>query len=251
NFWQHFLAPYNLALHGYVVVATDYAGLGVSKTASGEPIVHEYVAEPSQANDVIYSVQAAQQAFPQLGKRFVVIGNSQGGGAAWSIAQRQVDKPIHDYLGGVAVAPVTRILRDAEPIRSYLALAMVSGVAAYFPEFNESDVCTPKGLQRAALVRQLESPTSIMIALVSGVKLQDNWAVNHYIQKYQALILNGGTAIANPLLVVKSEADPVLQYSVAAAAVHDTLEKFPQSLIEFMQMPGVSHGPALTSSQRH
>lgn len=27
NLWQHFLAPYQLSLQGYVVVATDYAGL--------------------------------------------------------------------------------------------------------------------------------------------------------------------------------------------------------------------------------
>ncbi|PQE26161.1 secretory lipase protein [Rutstroemia sp. NJR-2017a BBW] len=34
NLWQHFLAPYQLALQGYVVVATDYAGLGVGADVS-------------------------------------------------------------------------------------------------------------------------------------------------------------------------------------------------------------------------
>jgi hypothetical protein len=88
NLWQHFLAPYQLALHGYVVVAADYAGLGLGKDAAGKPIIHEYLASPAQANDVIYSVQAARAAFPELSKQFVVMGHSQGGGAAWTAAQR-------------------------------------------------------------------------------------------------------------------------------------------------------------------
>lgn len=41
NLWQHFLAPYQLALQGYVVVATDYAGLGIKEDASKRPIIHE------------------------------------------------------------------------------------------------------------------------------------------------------------------------------------------------------------------
>ena len=65
---------------GYVVVGTDYAGLGVHKDESGEPIVHESLAPPSHANDVVDAVQAAQNAFPELSQEFVVIGYSQGNG---------------------------------------------------------------------------------------------------------------------------------------------------------------------------
>lgn len=64
--WQHFLAPFQLAAQGYVVVGTDYAGIGVHKHESGEPLVHQYLASPSHANDVVYAVQAAQRAFPEL-----------------------------------------------------------------------------------------------------------------------------------------------------------------------------------------
>ena len=41
HLWHHFQAPYQLALLGFVVVATDYAGLGVAKDASGKSIIHE------------------------------------------------------------------------------------------------------------------------------------------------------------------------------------------------------------------
>lgn len=73
-------------------MAPDYAGLGVHKDATGEPITHQYLACPSHVNDIFYGVKAAQQAFPELSQNFVVIGHSQGGGAAWAVAQRQAEK---------------------------------------------------------------------------------------------------------------------------------------------------------------
>jgi pimeloyl-ACP methyl ester carboxylesterase len=252
NLCSHYMAPYNLALQGYVVVATDYAGIGVGKTCSGEAILHEYLAAPAHANDVINSVKAAQKAFPQLGRQFAVIGHSQGGAAAWAVAQRQVTKPVEGYLGAVTLAPVTSILKEPEPIRSILALGMLPAIAAYFADFKTSDVGTVEGLQRAALVRNLEATTATSLALVSGVELlHSNWTENPWIQQYQDLIVNGGKSIAQPLLVIKGEADPMLQYSVAAVAVQDTTDKFPNTSIEFIHMPGVSHDPILSASQRY
>ena len=87
NLWSHFLAPYQLALNGYVVVATDYAGLGIHRDAEGNPITHTYLATPAHANDIVFAVQAARTAFPEmLSKDFVTVGHSQGGGATWAVA---------------------------------------------------------------------------------------------------------------------------------------------------------------------
>ena len=72
-----------MALYGYAVIATDYAGLDVAKDASGKAIVHEYVTGPAQANDLLYSVPAAEQGFPTPSKEFVTMGHSEGGGPAW------------------------------------------------------------------------------------------------------------------------------------------------------------------------
>ena len=113
---QHFLAPFQLAAQGYVVVGPDYTGIGVHKHASGEPIVHEYLASPAHANHIVYAVQAAQKNFPELSQDLVAIGHSQGGGAACATAQRQVDKPVPGYLGGVAILPMTTILDQPEPM---------------------------------------------------------------------------------------------------------------------------------------
>lgn len=82
NLWQHFIAPYPLATQGYVVVAPDYAGLGIEKDAAGTPIIHEYLAAPSHANDLFYSIQAAQSAFSGALQAICHYGTFSGGGGS-------------------------------------------------------------------------------------------------------------------------------------------------------------------------
>lgn len=79
----------SLRRQGYVIVAPDFAGLGVDRHLNGSSIRHPYTANPAHANDLFSSIQAAQAAFPALSKRFVLMGHSQGGGAAWAAAQCQ------------------------------------------------------------------------------------------------------------------------------------------------------------------
>lgn len=71
--WDEFHEPFPMVLAGYAVVATDYLGFGISGVTS------PYFILPSQANDVVLAVQAAQRAWPMsLSKEFVVAGQSQG-----------------------------------------------------------------------------------------------------------------------------------------------------------------------------
>jgi pimeloyl-ACP methyl ester carboxylesterase len=64
---------------GYAIVATDYQGLGT-------PGPHPYLAVRPEAYSVLDSVRAVLAAFPNLANRVVVIGQSQGGGAAFATA---------------------------------------------------------------------------------------------------------------------------------------------------------------------
>ena len=103
DLWHYFQAPYQLALNEYVVLATDYAGLGVGADGNGKPIVHEYLTRPAQANDVAFYIQAARAAFPEFSEEFIVIGSSLGRGGAWAFAQRMAIEPMAGYLGTIAV----------------------------------------------------------------------------------------------------------------------------------------------------
>ncbi len=64
---------------GYAVVATDYQGLGT-------PGPHPYLAVRPEANSVLDSVRAVLKAFPEVANQVVLIGQSQGAGAAFATA---------------------------------------------------------------------------------------------------------------------------------------------------------------------
>lgn len=251
NLGQHFLAPYQIALQGYVVVGTDYAGLGVREHASGKPIVHEYVASPSQAKDVVFSVAAAQAAFPELSKDFVVIGHSQGGGAAWAVAQRAATTSIPGYLGAIAVSPYTNLFEEQNDFSAMIAASICPALASLYPDFEPEDLLTPQGKGRLDLVRKTGAEVSSAGALLSGVDIvKPNWTENIHLQRYILSTSNGGKAIKGPLLITHGKSDPVLSVTVVDAAVKRTSDLFPSSQIEYVSLPGVTHVSALAASQR-
>lgn len=81
---------------GYAIVATDYQGLGT-------PGPHPYLAIRPEAYSVLDSVRAALHRFPDIANRVVVVGQSQGGGAAFATAGLAPDyAPELDIRGTVA-----------------------------------------------------------------------------------------------------------------------------------------------------
>lgn len=89
---------------GYIVAATDYAGLG-------GPGTHPYLVGESEGRSVVDSVRAARQlAGASAGRRFAVWGHSQGGHAALFtgiLAKRLA--PELDLVGVAAAAPATEL----------------------------------------------------------------------------------------------------------------------------------------------
>ena len=251
NLWQHFLGPYQLALQGYVVVATDYAGLGLEKDGAGKLIVHEYLASPSQANDVIHSVKAAQEAFPELSKQFVVVGHSQGGGAAWSVAQRKASHSISGYLGAVAISPYTNFLYEEGRLSPLMGAAMARGIASSFPDFDTKEILTPEGEARVAMMFDIHAGVAAAMALFTGANLlKPNWKQNPHLQRHAELTGNGGKAIGGPLLVIHGEADTMNSPSAVKMVVEKTASAFPDAMFECIWLPEVTHAPALGASQR-
>lgn len=95
----------SLVDRGYAVVATDYAGLGNSYTS------HKYLFLPAHANDVYFAQVAARKIFgDSLTEKWMSAGHSQGGGAVWKLAESKYVKHDHDYLGTVALAPVSYVV---------------------------------------------------------------------------------------------------------------------------------------------
>ncbi|MQA15781.1 MAG: lipase [Pseudonocardiaceae bacterium] len=88
-----------LVQRGYLVTATDYEGLGT-------PGPHPYLQPVSEGRSVIDAVHAARELVPAASNRWVALGPSQGGQAAWAAAELAGGSGL-EFLGAVALAPPT------------------------------------------------------------------------------------------------------------------------------------------------
>ena len=252
NLWHHFQAPYQLALLGYVVVATDYAGLGVGTDASGKFIVHEYLNGLAQANDVAYSIPAAQKAFPDLSKRFVVIGSSEGGLAAWGFAEKLVTEPMEGHLGTIALSPVTRVLNlpATEAVIPQLLLMIAPSLITNFPDFKPEQIFTPEGQQSLETYVALKGCNTVLFNIQSTDILKEGWQNNTSVQEYQNVAAVGGKPISGPMLVIQGGVDPIVYPQSVTDAVNETLNAESTAKIEYHLLPNVSHAPAMYAGLR-
>lgn len=89
---------------GWVVVATDYVGLGT-------PGPELYLVAEAEVNDVVNSVRAVR-SWPeaQAGDRYAVFGHSQGGHSSlWAGALAEAKAPELDLVGVAAAAPAAEL----------------------------------------------------------------------------------------------------------------------------------------------
>ena len=251
NLLYQFAAPFELALQGYVVVAPDYLGLGVTEDAKGKPLVLPYLGSPSHANDLFYGVQAAQSAFSTLSHQFVVMGHSEGGGAAWAAATRQAEKPVPGYLGTVVGSPVTDLLALANSINARLPALITRTLSALHPTFDPAQILTSAGLARSKLNADLQGCWNTGLELFADSDLvQANWTSNPYARAYATLTNPSAKAFAGPMLILQGEADAAVPFPVTTASVAETCELYPDSALEYATFAGVDHVPVLFASQR-
>lgn len=101
---------------GYVVVATDYEGLG-------QPGVHAYLVGISEARSVLDSVRAARRLNnAKASNRFAVWGHSQGGHAALFTGELAAEyAPELQLVGVAAAAPATDLVQLFKAQRNTIA----------------------------------------------------------------------------------------------------------------------------------
>lgn len=148
---------------GYVVVGSDYAGLGT-------PGLMSYLNSVSTAHSVVESVMAAHQLDLPLSPKWALVGQSQGGSAAVNSARWATEFSRGaglDYRGVVATGTpfnVESIVKQAGPdmtlppnigpaANSYTAY-ILAGLRDARPDLGIDGVLTPAGL---AAVQQAET----------------------------------------------------------------------------------------------
>ena len=143
----------NLLDAGYVVVATDYEGLGT-------PGRHPFIVGESEARGVLDMVRAARNlAEAHASDRYLVWGHSQGGHAAmFALHIADTWAPELHLVGVVAGAPPSQLsliyqALQTSPFKHYLLMAAAGFNAAYGDEAAPLDaVLTPEGIQALSAV---------------------------------------------------------------------------------------------------
>ncbi|MGV9616682.1 alpha/beta hydrolase, partial [Nocardia xishanensis] len=137
---------------GYAVVAADYAGLGT-------PGEHPYLNGTVEAHNVVDAVKAATRQYPSLAKKWVVVGQSQGGGAAVFTARYATEfgGPELDYRGAVGTgvpAYIEDILlplgpgippMELGPHTTAYVLYILNGLRTTYPELDIDSYLTDAG----------------------------------------------------------------------------------------------------------
>jgi len=233
---------------GFAVVATDYHGLG-------GPGAHPWVSKQSQAQDVIYSVAAARKAVPSLGRRWVADGHSQGGLAAWGVAELESTLADPDYLGAISVAGALRLEAFMEFMdHSQGGLTMYLGYMAWalhtrFPEFHPEELLTPQAMKLYGSITTegcwYYGYAAFRDMPREGV-LQRTWRANPFVARLAQENRQGEQRISKPLLVLAGEAD----MSVPIAGVREVVARAcaQGSPLTFKSYPGLDHDPTMSHS---
>ena len=113
---------------GYAVVRTDYAGLGT-------PGPHGYLVGVDEGHSVLDIVAAARTLDPDIGKRFLIAGHSQGGHAALFAAGEAKSYAKGMRLRGtVAFAPASHLADQAELLPALTAPSPLTALATLIVE---------------------------------------------------------------------------------------------------------------------
>jgi len=233
---------------GFAVVATDYHGLG-------SPGVHQWVNKTAQARDVIYSIPAARKAVPALGRRWVADGHSQGGLAAWGVAE--LESSLHDpgFLGAISVAGAVRLdhflelMDQTQGGLTMYAAYMGWAIHASYPDFKPEDLLTPRAMQSYGQVTTQGCwyyGYAMFADLPKKGVLNPNWRQNTYVQRFAKDNQEGDVPISKPLLVLAGEAD----LSIPIAGVREVVTRAcgKGTALQFKSYPGLDHDPTMINS---
>jgi acetyl esterase/lipase len=245
--FQTMMGLREMVRRGYIVVATDYPGLGT-------PGPHPYLVGDSEARAVLDSVRAVQN-LPQAsaGNRYAVWGHSQGGQAAlFAGALAKSYAPALQLVGVAVASPATdlqTLLRedaDTDGGRNITAMTLWSWSQVF--HLSLDNVIEPGAMPAVdALSNEcIESPLDMLERSRSQRPLRQQFLrVDDItrVEPWRSLLLENipGTLPPDvPVFVAQGDADRLVLPAVTKAYVQRLCHA--GSKVQYLSMPGVKHG---------
>jgi len=228
---------------GYAVLQTDYQGLGT-------PGPHAYLIGKAEGRSVLDIVAAARQLNPEIGKRYLIAGHSQGGHAAL-FAAGMADKwaPGLKLAGTLAYAPASHILQQAQSLPAFTSPSGLSGLAAMIIRGAASQskaIVIPQILSDEALALYPQVDEVCLADLVKpdsfgGVAPADLERPGTDLTPLYDVLgqQNPAVTTAPPILVLQGEADTTV-FPVFTDSLVGELEALGDT-VTYTKYPGVTH----------
>lgn len=227
---------------GYAVVATDYAGLGTH-------FRNAFLDGPSNATDVINSIPAARAAVPQLGARWIAMGEAEGALAALAVANNENASRDPNYLGAIAISPAV----DAQVIYEHAASSQMLAFLAYgvktvYPQFQVADMLTAKALPLYNQLAETCSPNKTAPELSAAETVKPGWEHNQFVLKYFDRVGLGQTPAYGPILVISGDGDPAIPPNTRVQAFARMCKR--GDLVHWERYPDLEAGRVIGDSVR-
>lgn len=228
---------------GFAVAFTDYEGLGDHGR-------HPYLEPRTAAYDVIDSVRALRNLFPSVGTRWVAIGPSQGGQAAWAVNELNgsYGTDLH-LLGTVALSPAVELsgLAELAAARNLTATQfafmpqLVVGMSEYDPAVHVDRLLRGRAAATKDLIIGCDDAAASAraeitdVADVGPVGVHDEQEFRNALRR---IALPQGTLSA-PMLVINGLRDEAVFPEWISAAVDRSCRS--GGVIEHVEVPKAGH----------
>ena len=230
---------------GYAVVATDYTGLGTN-------FRNAFLDGPSNATDVINSIPAARAAVPQLGARWIVMGEAEGGLAAVAIAEKEHEIRDPGYLGAIAISDVASaeqiFAHSTHGSSSLMLTSLAYGIKTVYPQFQVSDMLSEKAVALYHNIDRMCSQARAIPELSPMQVVKPSWESNALVRQYFVRNNPGEAQAYGPILVISSDADQAILTTATAPAIARMCKQGDR--VQWVRYPDLDAGRVIGDSVR-
>jgi len=232
---------------GYVVVATDYEGLG-------PPGLHPFLVGQSEGKGVLDVARAARQLPTGASRDLLVYGHSQGGHAALFAGELASSyAPELELLGVAAGAPpadIELILPAAAsiPAAANYFIEATGGFHAAYPQADPADFLTPEALAKLPLLEELCSGDigDAFRAIPEGLTTRSPGDVPPW-PKLMRKNSAGNRKTEAPVLVFQGGADPLVLPALTDAFARKACDR--GDTLDYRVYAGEDHVGALFAAR--